>query len=88
MPFKRCSNSCLLTLGGFPAQGESGLPCSLVSIQGEVRFGSSTDLLVVKDLVALRSSVERRLSSRGDHRHAAVQGELEGSSRRLSYLLR
>ena len=60
------------TLRGVPAQGESRLACSPVAIQGELQWGSSKDLLLVKGLSAWRSNPERCPSSRGDHHHAAT----------------
>ena len=61
------------TLRAVPAQGESHLACSPVAIQGELKWGSCKDLLLVKGLSASRSNPERRPSSRGDHRHAATR---------------
>ena len=69
------------TLRGVPAQGESRLACSPVAIQGELKWGSSKDLLLVKGLSASRSNLERRPSSRGDHHHAATLPSRESSKK-------
>ena len=66
---------------GVPAQGESHLACSPLAIQGELKWGSSKDLLLVEGLSASRSNLERHPSSRGDHHHAAMLPSKESSKK-------
>ena len=66
---------------GVPAEGESYLAYNPAAIQEELKLDSSQDLSLVKGLCASRSNIERRPSSRGDHRHAATLPSGESSEK-------